>query len=311
MMAQSVAKHFLTQGDTFLVSVLSTTHAQGVYALANNYGSLVARLLFQPIEESSRTYFSRLLSPLLDNSTSTSPADDQELQSTGQEPKPKQTRHLNPSRHPNAAKAASSLHALLHLYALLSALIISIGPLAAPPLLSLLAGPRWAREGAGNVLATYCYYIPLLAINGVSEAFVASVATESQVHLQSIWMGFFSLVFGLSGFVFLRVLDLGAVGLVYANVLNMTLRIVWSSMFIRRYFKTVKTDFDFQSLAPGLGTSLVCLSAPHIMRKALGPTLTDPNPFWALLGISALAVPFVALLCVYLSCFDAPAHPVC
>ena len=62
MMAQSVVKHVLTQGDTFLVSLLSTPEVQGTYALANNYGGLLARLLFQPVEESSRTYFSRVLS---------------------------------------------------------------------------------------------------------------------------------------------------------------------------------------------------------------------------------------------------------
>ncbi|KAL2162580.1 hypothetical protein VTH06DRAFT_7494 [Thermothelomyces fergusii] len=61
MMAQSVVKHVLTQGDTFLVSILSSPTDQGVYALANNYGGLVARLVFQPIEESCRSYFGRLL----------------------------------------------------------------------------------------------------------------------------------------------------------------------------------------------------------------------------------------------------------
>ncbi|EGR44322.1 oligosaccharide translocation-like protein, partial [Trichoderma reesei QM6a] len=152
MMAQSVVKHLLTQGDTFLISLFSTPQVQGVYALANNYGSLLARLLFQPVEESSRSYFSRL-----------------------------------------------------------------IGPIAAPPLLSIVAGRRWTGSGAGQVLGTYCFYIPFMGLNGITESFVASVATEAQVHRQSFWMGIFSAVFAASAFFFMSVLQLGAHGLVYAN----------------------------------------------------------------------------------------------
>ncbi|EHK24103.1 uncharacterized protein TRIVIDRAFT_112056, partial [Trichoderma virens Gv29-8] len=154
MMAQSVVKHLLTQGDTFLISLFSTPEVQGVYALANNYGSLLARLLFQPVEESSRSYFSRLL---------------------------------------------------------------SIGPFAAPALLSIVVGSRWTGSGAGQVLGTYCFYIPFMGLNGITESFVASVATEAQVHRQSFWMGIFSAVFAASAFLLMSVFPLGAQGLVYAN----------------------------------------------------------------------------------------------
>jgi oligosaccharide translocation protein RFT1 len=38
MTAQSVVKHFLTEGDKFLISYLSPLADQGGYALASNYG---------------------------------------------------------------------------------------------------------------------------------------------------------------------------------------------------------------------------------------------------------------------------------
>ena len=46
MTGQSLVKHFLTEGDKFLVSRLSPLADQGGYAVAANYGSLVARIVF-------------------------------------------------------------------------------------------------------------------------------------------------------------------------------------------------------------------------------------------------------------------------
>ncbi|KAK2040703.1 Rft-1-domain-containing protein [Colletotrichum somersetense] len=273
MMAQSLVKHVLTQGDTFLVSILSTPKSQGVYALASNYGGLLARLVLQPVEESSRSYFSRLLSTSQDAQTKT------------------------PSRE-TLATASQHLHTLLRLYLLLSSVVVSIGPVAAPPLLSLVAGSRWAGEGAGDVLAVYCYYIPLLAINGVAEAFVASVASEAQVHRQSAWMAAFSVAFGSAAFLFMRVMGLGASGLVLANCINMLCRIVWSLAFVKSYFGGLETPFELFSLQPNAVTSILCLSAPHLIRRATGlaSSASSTSSFRDLVAIGLAAVPVVLLM---------------
>ncbi|KKF96974.1 Oligosaccharide translocation protein RFT1 [Ceratocystis platani] len=126
------------------------------------------------------------------------------------------------------SKAAHDLAILLKIYLLFSTIVVAIGPVAAPPAIEILAGTRWAADGAGDVLARYCYYIPLLALNGLTEAFVSSVATEKEVHSQSLWMTMFSAVFGAAGYFFLEVADMQASGLVFANIVNMACRIVWS-----------------------------------------------------------------------------------
>jgi oligosaccharide translocation protein RFT1 len=277
MMAQSIVKHILTQGDTFLVSILSTPTAQGVYALANNYGGLLARLVFQPIEESSRSYFSRLLS--------------------GDHPTQEGDGKTSRTQKDAAQKASRDLHNLLKVYILLSTIIVAVGPVASPSLLSVLAGRRWMMEGAGEALATYCYYVPLLAVNGVAEAFVASVATEAEVHQQSAWMAAFSLAFGAAGFVFLRVMGLGAVGLVYANGINMLCRIAWSSRFIQQYFSKTGTSFDVLSLRPHLVTTLACLATPHmVQRLVLASSPSDANAFILLIKIAVAALPSILLM---------------
>ncbi|KAL6806366.1 Rft domain-containing protein [Trichoderma sp. SZMC 28013] len=273
MMAQSVVKHLLTQGDTFLISLFSTPEVQGVYALANNYGSLLARLLFQPVEESSRSYFSRLLS---------SPSSSNSGEASSQ-----------PSS--SVKEAKRNLHTILRLYILLSSIIVSIGPFAAPALLSIVVGSRWAGSGAGQVLGTYCFYIPFMGLNGITEAFVASVATEAQVHRQSFWMGIFSAVFAASAFLLMSVFPLGAQGLVYANSINMLCRIIWSGAFIAGFFKSHGLNFAPASLFPTT-TIVASLSTLGLLRFLNVQDDSEERPLATLVKIAGSAIPLLLLI---------------
>ncbi|UNI15588.1 Oligosaccharide translocation protein rft1 [Purpureocillium takamizusanense] len=278
MMAQSVVKHLLTQGDTFLVSLLSTPQVQGVYALANNYGGLIARLLFQPVEESCRSYFSRFLS-------------DQPLV---RQPAEKEKREKNTSS-PAVQEAKRSLSTLMRLYILLSAVVVSVGPFAAPSLLALVAGRRWTGVGAGDVLGAYCFYIPFLALNGLSESFVASVASEGQVHRQSVWMGAFSVAFAASAFLFMRVIPLGAQGLVLANSVNMLCRIVWSVAFIKSFFAAHGTGFAVAELVPTatVATSVATFALLHQLHVL---DTAEAEPVRTLAKVAGTAAPLLLLI---------------
>ena len=286
--AQSLVKHVLTQGDTFLVSILSDPRSQGIYALANNYGGLLARLVFQPVEESSRNYFSKLLSAPPASATAVShESSDNDRRDTG---KPNTQ---------SVSTARDNLRALLRFYVLLSILVVSVGPFAAPLLVQIVAGARWSASGAGGVLARYCLYVPLLAVNGVAEAFVSSAATEAQVHRQSLWMGSFSLAFGIAGFVALRVLDLGAAGLVYANAINMLCRIIWSCLFISRYFGGNGTEFGWATVVPNGSALYVAGTAvlwAALNRLGISVGGTSPHVFRDLITVAVCAVPHVALV---------------
>lgn len=292
MMVQSFVKHILTQGDTFLVSALSTPTAQGVYALANNYGGLAARLVFQPVEESSRNYYSRLLSS---DGEPSPPAEKQTAEkdsSTSDQggPRPSKTA---------LSQASENLTTMLRFYTFAAVPLLSLGPTAAPLVLSLIAGPRWTASGAGEALAAYVYYIPLLAINGLAEGFVASVATESQVHLQSAWMTAFSVLFGVSGYVFLSVLDWGAVGLVWANGINMAGRIAWAVWFIRRYFAQGGARWEVTALLPSPLAVLAAAVASQVVRRVVNSEAAGAG-VKAVLGelvkVAGTAVPFVGVL---------------
>ncbi|KAH8178140.1 rft protein [Sarocladium implicatum] len=276
MMAQSIVKHLLTQGDTFLISMLSTADVQGVYALANNYGGLLARLLFQPIEESSRSYFSRLLS---------SPVALLRVPKDGK---------TSAGASPAIIEAKQSLHTILRIYVLLSILIVNVGPYVAPQLLAIVAGSQWTSRGAGDVLAFYCYYIPFLALNGISEAFVASVASEAQVHRQSFWMGGFSVAFAGAAFVFMRVFPLGATGLVLANIINMLCRIIWSGHFIMSFFQRHGANFNVLSLLP-LHVAIISVANLLTMPAFQSIATAGKGPFFTLLVTVGANLPLLLL----------------
>lgn len=262
LFGQSIFKHLLTQGDTLLISYFATPTAQGVYALAANYGSLIARLLLQPVEETSRNYFGKLLY---------SPSS-------------------MPSR-PAVKTATQSLALLLRSYVLLSIAIVAVGPRIAPLLLSFVAGSSWTASGAGKVLGTYCYYIPLLALNGLSEAFVASVSNEADVLRQSAWMAAFSAGFAGAAYVLLGVMDLGAEGLIWANCVNMGFRIMWSGSFIRTYCERNGGSFGVMELLPKTATVPLAVVTYAVLGR-----LELINNFVSLVKSGLVAVGFVGLL---------------
>ena len=60
-MKQSFLKQFLTEGERYLMTIFNmlTLAEQEVYDVINNLGSLVARFVFLPIEESYYIFFSQ------------------------------------------------------------------------------------------------------------------------------------------------------------------------------------------------------------------------------------------------------------
>jgi oligosaccharide translocation protein RFT1 len=219
---QTGIKWLLTEGDKLLIATLASLEDQGMYALSANYGGLIARMLFQPIEISSRNLFANLCatpSHKVDE-TDGKPTENQKL----------------PQKNDNIKTALEILTSVLRLYTILSLICFSGGPALAPLLLRFVAGSRWSDSGAGEVLGTYCYYIPFLAINGVTEAFVAATASTKDLRNQSFWMGANFVVFAGSAWAFLRSWELGAKGLVLANCVNMGMRIGFNIKFIKTFF---------------------------------------------------------------------------
>ncbi|CEP11554.1 hypothetical protein [Parasitella parasitica] len=213
MTKQSFLKHILTEGDKMLISVLCSMQDRGIYAFVVNYGSLIVRILFQPLEETGRTFFSKLL---------LSAQDDRK-------------------RRANEQTAANVLLILIKFHVLLGLVFICFATNYTSTLIDLLVGKKWS-VGEGNapgVLAMYCVYVPFMGINGITEGFVQAVASKNDLTRLSYFMVLFSVCFMASGFVSMHLLELGATGLILANMVNLAIRICYSWHYIRRYLSHV------------------------------------------------------------------------
>lgn len=265
MYLQSIFKYFLTESDRILVSFMLTLDKQGEYAVASNYGSLLARLVLFPIEEALRSVFAKCLSPT-PGPEKAEPEEPELLSPMSPIPgSPKlpgspmvlQTRFRSnslrkdqvnspiatsfpayPQEKPSDPQMALTvLTTTLRLYTYVGLAAISVGYYIAPFVLKLMLSDKWSQTEAPKVLAAYICYIPVLAWNGALETIVQSVATNDDLKRQSKVMLALAVLFLAESWVCMKLLDLGACGLVYAQTLNMILRSLWSLDYARNYFK--------------------------------------------------------------------------
>ncbi|XP_019579833.2 man(5)GlcNAc(2)-PP-dolichol translocation protein RFT1 isoform X3 [Rhinolophus sinicus] len=153
---QSFLKQILTEGERYVMTFLNVLNFgdQGVYDTVNNLGSLVARLIFQPVEESFYIFFAKVL--------------EREKDATLQ-------------KQEDVAVAAAVLESLLKL-ALLAGLTITFFGFAYSQLALDIYGGAMLSSGSGPVLLrSYCLYVLLLAINGVTECFTFAAMSKEQV----------------------------------------------------------------------------------------------------------------------------------
>ncbi|GAA6051397.1 hypothetical protein JCM3770_000498 [Rhodotorula araucariae] len=233
---QSVVKQLLTEGDKLAVGKFGTSADMGGYAVALNYGSLLARVVFQPLEESSRLYFSSLSTPdaLVAEANDRTAKDDMRTIHVAERPV-YSTLDTPPSL--TALSAVTSyLRLLLLLYSHLTLIFVLFAPAYTTPLLHLLLGARWSSTSAAPLLRAYALSLPFLAFNGLTEAFFQSVAPPRWLARGSAWMAACAAAFAATVWATMRLRGWGAEGLVLANCVNLAMRTALSSVFMTRYF---------------------------------------------------------------------------
>nr|TKW09410.1 hypothetical protein SEVIR_6G092700v2 [Setaria viridis] len=166
--------------------------------------------------------------------------------------------------------------------------IISFGPSYSYTLLKLLYGDRHSDREAPVILRYYCFYIISLAMNGTSEAFLHAVANENQLKQSNDMLLLFSVIYIILNVVLIK--SAGALGLIAANCINMLLRITYSAMFIKNYFKG---SFSFRRCVPaGWGILLIsALTTVFSERVFLNRTrFKQTVPIHIAIGIMCLSI---------------------
>lgn len=212
---QSLLKQLLTDGEKYLITYfdLLTFSKQGVYDIINNLGSLVPRLIFQPIEENFSVYFAN-------NMYRGKPAKEQ----------PENKVKL----------AAEVLAMLLKLVILVALVILTFGYSYSFLLLDIYGGTNLTSEDGHWLLRTYCMYVLFLAVNGVTEGFAFAMMSKEHVDRHNHLLMVSSVLYLMTSYVLTGVC--GSAGLILANCVNMAVRIVCSLKFIRDFFSTTSYD---------------------------------------------------------------------
>lgn len=207
---QSFLKQILTEGEKYIMTIFGVLSFadQGIYDIVNNLGSMAARFIFQPIEESGYLFFSQLL--------------------VRGEPVSKQ-------KQDSCKLAVDVLGCLLKLVILIGVIILFFGIPYSYLALDLYGGTMLSAGSGPMLLRWYCLYVLIIAVNGTTECFVFATMSRSQVDIYNKMMVAFSVIFLLSSLIL--TLYLGSVGFILANCLNMLARIIHSLYYIHHYYK--------------------------------------------------------------------------
>ncbi|CAL8335567.1 unnamed protein product [Lota lota] len=207
---QSFLKQLLTEGERYVMTFLNVLSfgEQGVYDIVNNLGSMVARFVFLPIEDSFYVFFAKVL---------------------------QRGRAVQSQKQEDVSMAAEVLECLLRLVVVMGLVVMVFGYAYSHLALDVYGGSLLS-SGAGPVLLRcYSCYVLMLAVNGVTECFVFAAMSQEEVDQYNVVMLALSVSFLLLSYVLTW--WAGAVGFILANCLNMGLRILHSLVYIQRYFQ--------------------------------------------------------------------------
>ena len=245
----SLLKHLLTEADKIALSLTSSSHNQGVFAVSSNYGSLVARMVFFPIEESSRTAFSKLATKTLglkgihddENSLmkSVSTYDGNVIDNTHVQKDIVPVADIDCDGDSTVSISSETaariemedlLVQLVQVVSSIGVMFLVFGPLYSRVVVRLLFSKDYIGEDSVRTLAAVCVNVFVLALNGILEAFVHAAAPPSAFRTVNFGfvLGFVVYVLSLGPLI----KALGTSGLVLSGSLSMIVRIICSCHII-------------------------------------------------------------------------------
>lgn len=208
---QGVVKQLLTEGEKYVMSLspVMSFSEQATYDVVNNLGSLAARFVFRPIEDSSYFYFTQMVSRDL--------------------PLHKQDKY-------KIQESCTVLSQVCKTVTSIGLIVLVFGQSYACTLLTLYGGEVFVASGLPmQLLRSHCLAIILLAINGVTECYTFATMTSAQLNSYNYLMVFFSICFLLLSYILTYIF--GPVGFIVSNCINMSARIVHSIHFINNKYK--------------------------------------------------------------------------
>lgn len=213
----------LTEGERYVMSVspVLSFSQQATYDVVNNMGSLAARFIFRPIEDSSFFYFTQTI------------ARDVELKKQSQEKVKEASDVLR-----NVCKGVTSIGLIGFVF----------GQSYAGTVLLLYGGQDFVASGLPELLLRWhAFAIVLMAVNGITEGYMFATNTSKQIDTYNYYMAFFSVTFLLLSYQLTNFF--GPVGFILANCFNMLFRISYSLLYITKQYNWMEKS-PLEGLVP-------------------------------------------------------------
>ncbi|KAF5289728.1 hypothetical protein FQA39_LY03645 [Lamprigera yunnana] len=211
---QCIVKQILTEGERYVMTLspVLTFSQQSMYDIVNNLGSLAARFIFRPIEDSSYFYFTQML---------------------------KRGGDIVEQDQKSVHEASTVLSHLCRVVVTIGLIVIVFGQSYSHTLLYLYGGKVLTSDPLPTTLLQFhCIAVLLLAVNGITECYVFATMDNEQLDKYNYIMVVFSITFLIISYVFTIIC--GPVGFILANCINMLARIIHSIHFIANSYKGSK-----------------------------------------------------------------------
>eukprot|EP00127_Corallochytrium_limacisporum_P002924 Clim_evm13s143 gene=Clim_evmTU13s143 len=249
---QIVTKQFLTEGEKYAMTFFNIADLakQGIHDLVNNLGSLLVRFVFLPVEDAFFQFFSHTMS--LDLRTF---AEDNLQIAVLERAEALRDDELSPEERQERDELVVNLREEWELerknrqfaiFVPVTRLLLVVGVIVAifaqgysHILLMAYGGSKLGENepgGAPETLRMFSVTMPLLALNGMGECLHSATAGPSQLRQYNMAMVGFSICFMAMAVLMSQYYGFGLMGLIYANWLNMVLRITYCSVYIGNYF---------------------------------------------------------------------------
>eukprot|EP00095_Tigriopus_kingsejongensis_P008452 maker-scaffold18_size714446-snap-gene-1.16 protein:Tk08452 transcript:maker-scaffold18_size714446-snap-gene-1.16-mRNA-1 annotation:"protein rft1 homolog" len=227
LLQQGFLRQILMDGERYMFVCfhLMSLADQGIYGAVGNLAATSLKLFFVKMEESTHLYFSQTVS---------------------REALADETKECLPSK---------NLHTLLKFLILAGLVVVVFGTAYAHPLLQIYGGDLLTSGGMGtSILKFQMIYILLLGLNVTSESYVLNALGPRQLQRYSQVMTVVTVVY--LGCVWIFSKQLGPVGFVVANYVNLGLRLVYNFHLITKRHQQSKAANPLTGILPTWGTTL-------------------------------------------------------
>jgi len=233
MLSTVVLKHLSTEADKIVLSFSVSHYDKGVYAVVNNYCSLVARMVYFPMEETVRLIFPKHL---------------RDMHSLIQEEFKGEGTVVDSSLRLKIEDKLKSMFeflcSVIQLIFVFGLIVALFGPFYSKLFVLLFLGPKWYSDDVVKTTSCFSFYILVMGVNGVTEAFVQSIIDRKHLYMMPVTLAASSILFAISSSYLIGYV--GTCGIVLSLIFGMICRIVFNFNFICNCFNSPHEYFRIQ-----------------------------------------------------------------